>query len=278
VRHLQAAITVSAMTLLLAASPMQASDEQFEVTTDVVSHEDTQDVHVWAPATEGDYPVVYAMHGTGGFGTDWDVIAPALAAEGVVVFGTDWHSIEAENGRLDHAIADLECGHRFAREIAADYGGDLDQPFVFVGHSIGAEMGLGGALNDAMLGPGGTYDTCFTGVERPDALVAIGGCYYEYGGEQFPVDPAVYGTGDASIVFVGGEDDDICAAWQSADAAEVFAAAGHDATYVEVPRATHLTIIGHDFIDDEWLTLPDEPAAAMVVEVILDTIAGVAAS
>jgi len=259
-----AGIATSTMALLLAATAVSGQDGPHEVTTDVVSHEETQDIHVWAPATEGSYPTVYAIHGTGGFGADWDVIGAALAAEGVVVFAPDWDSIGAEEGRFQKAIADLECGYRYVREITTEYGGDPDQPFVNVGHSVGAEMALGGALNEAMLGPGGTYDTCFTGAERPDALVAIGGCYYEYDGRKFPVDPLRYGTGDASIVFVGGEDDEICAAWQSKDAAEAFAAAGIDATYHEIPGATHLTLTGHDFIDGEWVMGPDEPPAAVV--------------
>jgi hypothetical protein len=267
-----AGIATSTMALLLAATAVSGQDGPYEVVTDVVSHEDTQDIHVWAPATEGSYPTVYAMHGLRGSGTDWDVIGPALAAEGVVVFATDWRSLEAENGRLDRAIADLECGYRYVREITTEYGGDLDQPFVFVGHSTGAEMGLGGARDEVMFVPGGTYDTCFTGAERPDAIVAIGGCWYEYDGTEFPMDPSMYGTGDASIVFVGGENDEICAAWQSEDAAEVFAAAGFDATYHEVPGATLLTLIGHDLVDGEWLTLADHPAPAEVAKVVLAAI------
>lgn len=137
-------------------------------------------------------------------------------------------------------------------------------------------MGLGGALNEEMLAPGGAYDACFSGTGRPDVFVAVAGCYYEYDGRQFPFDPAQYGTGDANIVMVGGEHDEICPPWQSADAAEAFTAAGIDATYVEVPGATHLRLIGHDFIDGEFLTLPDEPAAGAVVEIILDAITSAA--
>jgi len=272
-----AGIATSTMALLLAAPAVSGQDGPYEVVTDVVSHEDTQDIHVWAPATEGSYPTVYAIHGLGGFGANWDIIGPALAAEGVVVFATDWHSIEAENGPTDRAIADLECGYRYVREITTEYGGDLDQPFVFVGHSLGAAMGLGGARDEVMFVPGGTYDTCFTGAERPDAVVAVAGCYYEYDGRQFPFDATTgYGTGDARLVFVGGEDDEVCAAWQSEDAAEAFAAAGFDATYHEVPGATHLTLIGHDLVDGEWLTLADHPAPAEVAKVVLATIDSVA--
>jgi acetyl esterase/lipase len=267
-----AGIATSTMALLLAAPAVSGQDGPYEVVTDVVSHEDTQDIHVWAPATEGSYPTVYAMHGTGGFGANWDIIGAALAAEGVVVFATDYHSTDAATGRFDRIAADLECGYRYAREITTEYGGDLDQPFVNVGHSLGAELGVSGALNEEVFGPGGTYDTCFTGAERPDAVVAIAGCYYEYDGRQWPFDTAAYGTGDASIVFVAGEDDEVCPSWQSEDAAEAFAAAGFDATYHEVPGATHLTLIGHDLVDGEWLTLADHPAPAEVAKVVLATI------
>ena len=259
--------------LLLTTSSAFGQDEGYEVETDVISHEATQDIHVWHPGSGGGFPVVYALHGLGGTGVGWEVIAPALAERGVVVFATDYHSTDITQGRSDRIVADLECGYRYVREIAGDYGGDLTQPVLFVGHSLGAEMALGGGLDDMEFVPGGPYTACFNGADRPDAIVAIAGCYYEFEGQQFPFAASQYGSGDARTVLVGGEDDEVCAARQSRDATEALAASGREATYVEIAGATHATLIGHDIVDGEWLARPDHPTAAAVAGVILDVVA-----
>ena len=201
--------------LLLTTSSAFGQVEGYEVETDVVSHEATQDIHVWYPDSGGGFPVVYAIHGLGGTGAGAAIVATALAERGVVVFAPDYHSTDITQGRWDRITADLECGYRFVREIAGDYGGDLTQPVLFVGHSLGAEMALVGGLDDTETVPDGPYTACFTGADRPDAIVAIAGCYYEYEGQQFPFAASQYGAGDARTVLVGGEDDEVCAAWQS---------------------------------------------------------------
>ena len=48
-------------------------------------------------------------------------------------YGTD---IATQEG-VDQAGIDAECGYRFARSIAAEHGGDLDQPVTFVGLVLG---------------------------------------------------------------------------------------------------------------------------------------------
>ena len=167
---------------------------------------------------------------------------------------------------------ELECGYRFARESAADFGGDLERPVVFIGHSWGATVALAGGLDDEQFVPDGTYDGCFEGAERPDAIVAIAGCHYERLGTRFGFDATAYGSGDATAILVGGADDEECAAWQSVDAAAELAAIGRNATSEVVPDADHFTLIGHGIVDDEWLTLADDPAVAATVQIILEAI------
>ena len=70
--------------------------------------------------------------------------AKALASQGVVVFAADYRSTAPE-----HWERDAECGYRYARSIAAEYGGDLDQPVTSVGFSLGATLVLEGSLSDA---------------------------------------------------------------------------------------------------------------------------------
>jgi len=277
-RRFQAGIAMSAATLLLAASSVQAHHEEFGVITDVISHEDTQEIYVWAPMADEDddrpFPVVYAIAGSGGYGSDWDVIGSALAARGVVVFATDYHQEDMGIGRFDRIIKDVECGYRYVREVAAAYGGDLEQPVAGLGHSLGAELALGGALDDVSLVPGGTYDECFAGVERADISVGLGGCYYEYEGQTYTTDSKGYGTGggDVSMVFIVGADDETCEPWQSAEAAREYAEAGFDTTYIEIPGTSHIELIGHDIIDGEFVTLPDEEAVLTVTYAVLEAI------
>ena len=267
------AARLAATTLLCTGLATTTAAEELPVRTDVISHETTRDIHVWAPASKGAYPVVYAMHGTCDLcGRGWDVIGEALAASGVVVFGADYHGTDYQEGRFDRMTQELECGYRFARESAADFGGDLEQPVVFIGHSWGATMALAGGLDHEQFVPDGSYDACFEGAERPDAIVAIAGCHYEHQGMRFGFDAAAYGSDDATTILVGGANDEECAAWQSVDAAAELAAIGRDATSEVIPDANHHTLIGHDIVDDEWITVADHPAAGRVVQVILDTI------
>lgn len=273
IRRSASAAAIVATVLLFGSMAASAASERHLVTTDVITHETTQEIHVWAPASEGAYPVVYAMHGTCDLcGDSWDVVGEALAANGVVVFGVDYHGTDYQVGRYDRMTQELECGYRYAREVAADYGGDLDEPVVFIGHSWGATMALGGGLDDKMLVPGGSYDVCFEGAERPDVIVPIAGCHYEHQGQHFGFDTSALGNGDATVILVGGEDDEECAAWQSVDAAAALAQTGRNATSEVIPGANHMTLIGHDFVDGEWLTIADHPAAARVVQVVLDAI------
>jgi|GEM_PF-7048507 len=265
-----AALAATSM-FLLPTSGLAQSDGG--IITDTVSHETTPDIHVWAPAGEGPYPIVYALHGTGvDHGTDWDVIGAELARNGVVTFAADYHASDYLRGEFDRVTQTAECAYRYVREIASDFGGDLDLPITYLGHSIGGSYILGGGLGVDRFGPGSTYDICFEGADRPDLIVSIAGCHFEANGMSWPLIPSDFGTGEADLVFIGAELDDTCAAWQSDKAAEVFTAAGHDATSVVVPRATHLTLIGHDIADDEFVTLADHPAPAAVAQVILGAI------
>ncbi len=264
-------VPVAVIALALSTPAVFAQSDRYPVEVDVISHETTQDIHVWYPGSDVGFPVVYATHGLGGTGAGWDVVGPALASQGVVVFAPDYRSTDSDGA---HIAQDLECGYRYVREVATEFGGDLTQPVVFVGHSMGADMALYGGLDTTDFVPGGTYDLCFSGAPRPDAIVAIAGCYYEFEGQRFPFSASQYGSGNARAVLVGGEDDETCAAWQSRDATDAFVAAGREATFVEVPDANHMTLIGRDWVDGEEVVVPDDPAAAEVVRLILDVIAG----
>jgi acetyl esterase/lipase len=213
--------------------------------------------------------------------TRWDVTGPALARQGVVVFATDYRATEQW-----HHEQDLECAYRYALSIADEYGGDLDQPVAIIGHSLGASAALYGGLTAAPYGPGGTYDGCFSGTARPDVIVAIAGCHYEFAGQRasIPIGSGWPGRAnlEANLVLVSGANDDICEPWQSEDAAEALRSAGYNVDLVKVADANHLTVIFHDLVDGalddgelvdgEVVTVPDDPAGHEVVQTILDAI------
>jgi len=154
--------------LLLPTSGLAQSDDG--IITDTVSHELTRPIHVWAPDGEGPFPIVYALHGTGvDYGADWDVIGQNLASQGVVMFATDYHASDYPKGdfirviRVIRVIREAECGYRYAREVASVFGGDVELPITYLGHSIGGTHSLGGGLDVDRFGPGGTHDVCFEG-------------------------------------------------------------------------------------------------------------------
>ncbi len=243
------------------------ADPPFDVSSTVVSHEMTQDISVWAPDAEGSWPIVFAYHGVGGDRSRWDVTGPALASQGVVVFALDYRSRESQ-----HHEQDLECGYRWGMSLAVEYGGDLDQPITFVGHSLGATMVLIGGLNEAAYGPGGTYDECFAAAPMPDVIVPISGCHYENDGMKFGFVGTKFSNQDADLVLVVGTEDEVCEPWQSRDATEALQAVGYNAKLVEIDGADHFTVIYKDLVDGEVLTIPDAPAGDEVVQTILDAI------
>ena len=74
------------------------------------------------------------------------------------------------------------------------------------------------------------------------------------------------------MVFIVGADDETCEPWQSAEAAREYAEAGFDTTYIEIPGTSHIELIGHDIIDGEFVTLPDEEAVLTVTYAVLEAI------
>lgn len=262
--------------LLLTLAMTACGTESFDVTSTVISHETTREISVWAPDAEGPWPIVIAVHGADLDRNDLAVTAEELASRGAVVFAADW--------RPQSVVQDLECGTRYALSVAEDYGGDLDQPFTFIGHSAGAGAVLEGGLNEAVYGPGGTYQACFSGRRMPDVIVAISGCHFEFDGQSYPFDTSRFSNAGADLVLIGGAEDQICEPWQSQDAADALRTAGYSVEYVEIEAANHNTVIFHDCQgrpagapswcenDNERLALPDDPAGEEVVEVVFDAI------
>jgi acetyl esterase/lipase len=60
-------------------------------------------------------------------------IGKRLAGNGFVVFAPNYRTDLSTEQGIVNAVRDAECGYRYARSIASDYGGDLDRPLTFVG-------------------------------------------------------------------------------------------------------------------------------------------------
>ena len=238
----------------------------FEVTSSVVSDENTQEIGVWAPDAEGSWPVVFGFHGYGGAKEGWDVLATELAKQGVVVFVPDYRSTGSE---IDMK-KDLVCANQYAASVAADYGADPDQPWTLVGHSMGASL-LMYPKEEVPADTGGALDPCIEGWPDADAVVAIEGCYYN--SPDDPISDIPMPGAGTPVTLVAGEKDDTCPAWQSENAAQALEEAGYDVTLVTLPGGTHGTPMFFDTSQDPWAQLPsDDPGGQATVAAILAAI------
>jgi dienelactone hydrolase len=265
---------VCAVAVLAAACG--GGDSDYEVTSSVVSHETTQDILVFEPQAEGSWPVVFVWHGIDGSGEDMTEIATRLAREGHVVFVPTYRSDVTTNEGLLETVVDFECGYRFARSIAAEHGGDLDEPVTFVGWSMGATLALQGGLTEE-IDPSGEVVSCFTEVPPADVIVAISGCHYDFDFDEGAVvdffDPTSWGNEDAHVVLIAGDADTNCPPRHSEDAAAELSSAGYDSELVMLQGTDHFAPVFHDFVDGKMIAANDDPAGEKTVEVTLDAIA-----
>lgn len=133
-------------------------------------------------------------------------------------------------------------------------------------------MALWVGLDDVALGPGSDYLDCFEGVERPDVIVAIGGCYYQYGDQYFEFWMPDTTHLDAQVTFVSGSDDEVCEPWQSLDASQTLAAAGHTVEYIETD-GNHLSLV----FSHAGISRDTETEGMQVVSIIRNSIDNAAA-
>ncbi|MEV5374634.1 alpha/beta hydrolase [Streptomyces nondiastaticus] len=118
-------------------------------------------VDVYGPPGGGTAPTVLLWHGMGPDERDiMRPVAEAAAAQGVVVLVPDWRSDAPDRGAA-HLLDSLA----FARERAADFGGDPGR-LVVAGWSAGAGAAVATALRPDL-----------TGGPRPVAVVGVAGRY-----------------------------------------------------------------------------------------------------
>ncbi len=248
-----------------------SADAPYDVTRQVVSHETTQDVLVFAPDDEGTWPVVIAVHGLGGSAEDMAETARRLAERGLVVFAPTYRTdLSTEQGAID-AARDLVCSGWLIDSIAGDHGGDPDQPVTFLGWSLGASYVLEGGLTED-LDPDGLFRPCDIESLPAGVIVAVAGCHYEAGGTEFDFDASAWSNEGARIIVVVGEEDTICAPWQSEDAADELRSNGYDVDLVVLDDADHFSPFFLAFVDGELVLDADHPAGDRLVDIVVDAV------
>lgn len=239
----------------------------------VISDPTTQDILVFQPEGEGPWPVVMAYHGSGGDAQQMAELGRRLAAEGLLVFAPDVRTdVSTEQGIVDTAN-DSECAYRYARTVAPDLGGDLDRPVTFVGWSFGANFALQGGL-DEQIDPSRQFVSCFTDVPRPDVVVALSGCHYEFQGQPSTLlDRDQWGNPGAHLVLAAGSEDAVCPAWQSEKMAAELRGRGYAVHYEVLQGADHFGPVFLAAGDGATVRAPETAAGDQTVRLITAAIA-----
>jgi dienelactone hydrolase len=239
----------------------------------VISDPTTQQIQVFRPAGNGSWPIVMAYHGLGGDRGQMAELGRRLAASGLLVFAPDVRTdVSTEQGVVD-AANDSECAYRYVRTVARDYGGDLHLPVTFVGWSFGANYAVQGGL-DEQLDPSRQFVSCFTDVPRPDVIVALDGCHYEFQGQPSRLlDPAQWGNRRASVVLAAGAEDTVCPARQSEQLATELRNRGYTVRYEVLPRADHFAPVFLAAGENGTVPAPRSPAGERTVRLITGAIA-----
>jgi dienelactone hydrolase len=264
---------VATPAVLLPACAADGSADSNAVRSSVISHETTQDVRVFQPDAEGSWPVAIAYHGIDGSADQMAVIGERLAAAGTVVFAPSYRTDLTSEEGLVTAVRDGECGYRFARSVATDHDGDLEQPMTWIGWSLGALYAVEVGLREP-LDPSGEGVPCFPEPPRPDVIVAVSGCYYESEGRPFDLlEPEAWANRDARIIVVAGEDDTNCPAAQSERLAAELRTRGHDVRYVLLEGADHFAPVFHRLEGGAMVPTPDAAAGDEVVRLVTGALA-----
>lgn len=132
-------------------------------------------VDIYYPDAEGPWPVAVVLHGGEEHKANISGFGLAAAQRGIVTFVPDWHAFWAEiqEDRLA-AVEDVDCAIRFARERAAEYGGDAER-VVMAGWSAGANFAAIAVLRDDSV-----VGDCLVDSEvgnRTHGLVGLDGVY-----------------------------------------------------------------------------------------------------
>lgn len=138
--------------------------------------------------------------------------AGLVASQGAVVFVADYREGPQWGGGYPQTYQDIACAVRFARENAAQWGGDPSR-VTLVAHSLGPFFASVEALSADPFEPAPGTCLATTGSTKPDAFVGIAGVYSTDGVSAEYLDS-----------FFGGSREAAQAAWTAGDPYAVVAA------------------------------------------------------
>ena len=238
-----------------------------------ISDPTTQDIRVFRPDGKGPWPVVMAYHGLGGNAQQMTELAMRLAAAGLLVFApTVRTDVSTQQGIVD-AANDSECAYRYARTVAPGFGGDLHLPVTFVGWSFGANFAVQGGL-DEQLDPSRQFISCFTDVPRPDVIVALDGCHYEFQGQPSTLlDASQWSNPHVHLVLAAGADDTVCPAWQSEKLSAELRTRGYAVKYEVLKGADHFAPVFLAAAGNGTVAAPHSAAGDRTVQLITAAVA-----
>ena len=156
----------------------EASGAPYEtIVTEVAAPTDRMsDVTLYAPDTDGSWPVTVLFSGWGSSRSVLDPFARTLAAEGVGVATVD-------SGAPDEILeGEYECSQRLAVLSAWDSGADPAAPVAVGGHSMGAGLALMASVFDPFISltTGGPLDCGLDGEDAlppVDLVIGLGGAW-----------------------------------------------------------------------------------------------------
>ncbi|ABC64217.1 alpha/beta hydrolase [Erythrobacter litoralis] len=202
-----------------------------------------------APLAAGEArPVVVFFYGgswNSGTRTGYDFVGRALAARGYVTLVPDYRLVP--DVRYPAFVEDGAAAVRWARENAAQYGGDADR-IVLVGHSAGAYIAAMLALDERWLGPDRAAVRGWAGLAGPYDFAPFDGEVTRAAFGNWP-DPAETqpitwaGAGDPSTLLLTGGDDTTVEPRNSYELAQKLRASGVPAQVKVYDGVGHIGIV-----------------------------------
>jgi acetyl esterase/lipase len=187
--------------------PAETGDAAFSKTSDVAYMTiDGRDVHldIFAPTSDGPWPVVVAFHGLGTRSDNTtSTIAAEAAAQGMLVFTPTWideHAFPITADVLDLLRQEASCAVVFAQQRAAELGGDPSRTAVY-----GFSAGYGPAMWAVLAPTESPIPGCATDASptQPNGVVAGDGEYFLYTETfdgAFDIDPVAMQAQAAAFV------------------------------------------------------------------------------
>ncbi len=254
-----ASTTPTTTTTAPATTTTVAAGEAVVVTRDV-PYSGPQLLDVWAPESDGPWPVLVMFHGYAGPSPTnarggYDALAEAIAAGGVVVYNAEWPIQD----RFVEEAGIAACAVGFARSTAADHGGSPDRVTI-LGHSSGAGVATTVAFSAELLEPSEDCAATDTSIV-PDALVSVAGYpdYYISGPGAFlkDIDPAAWEivdpytnigrNPDLAVYQVHGDIDDVSPVQSAIDFDQALGDAGYEVHLTVLEGVGHGSVVAPTF-------------------------------